>query len=85
MHLALESPADWLVVSIKFVYHDQVSDLHHSLFGTLEAVTATGRHNVDHEIDNMIDFNLRLADTYCLDNHSIKACMFTQKLDFSRV
>lgn len=85
MHLTLQSSTDRLVVPIKFIDHNQIGDFHHSLLSSLEAITAARRHHIDHKVNYMVDFDLRLTYAYCFNDHSIEACMFTQKLDLPSV
>ena len=65
--LSLEGSADRFVITIKLVHHDQVSYLHHSLFGTLEPISTTRGHYIHDKIDHVINFNLRLTYSHCLN------------------
>jgi len=84
LDISLEAAADWFVVAVEFVDDDEVGDLHDPFFRALEAVTATGRHHIDHKVDYVVYLDLTLTHSHRFHQNSVKPCMLTQKLHFSR-
>lgn len=54
----LQTPTDSFVLSIELVDDDQISDLHDSLLRSLKPITAARWHDVDHEIDHVVNLDL---------------------------
>lgn len=69
LQFALELATHGLVVSVELVYHDYVCDLHYALLGALEPVATTWRHNVNHKVDSVLNFNFALAHAHRLNKH----------------
>ena len=66
------------VVRVSFVYCNQVSDLKHAFFYTLQFIACARQHEQYVEVDHLGECYFRLTDSDRFNHDTIKAGRFTQ-------